>query len=232
MTCGTNYSPPLAPPRRRTGGAPHFPRRDSAAPGLRDHPESIHGRRADRRGRGPRNDRRRGCRTRDDPLNPKALVGILCLALARPLQAQSHDIRWWEAAAAVGTIGSYPCSIATSTIGSRISVRRTAIDSPKSSVAAASPRYSSRSAAHVAAGVVTGRPNLRRRRRAGPSLAGPGWSHTAGDEARRRPSASYAVTDPYVFKPFSQNDAFPVWPRDDGVSPLAASLSRRSTIVG
>ena len=153
------------------------------------------------------------------------LLGLSCLVLVRPLEAQSHEIRWWEAAAAVGTIGVV--SLFDRHLDDWFQDRR----SPNSDRLAKVFRHGGQPEVFLtvgggifAAGVVTGRPNLRRsgeRVLASLALAGITTLAIKRTMGRLRPNAA---TDPYVFKPFSHNDAFPSGHSTMAFA-LAASLS-------
>src|SRR5207247_3877249 len=91
------------------------------------------------------------------------LIGLSCLVLVRPLEAQSHEIRWWEAAAAVGTIGVV--SLFDRHLDDWFQDRRSSNSDRLAKVfrRGGQPEvFLTVGGGVFAAGVVTGRPNLRR----------------------------------------------------------------------
>jgi len=152
-----------------------------------------------------------------------ALAYLLC---ARPLLAQTqpaagHSVRWWEAAALMGVIGV--ASLADRGVDSWIQDQR----SSRSDAVARGFRNGGQpevvfgvAGGIVVAGVVSGRPGLRRsgvRVLSAVVVAGVTTAVFKGGMGRLRPSET---TDPYVFKPFTQHDAFP-----SGHSTMAFALA-------
>ena len=144
------------------------------------------------------------------------------MALRLPAQAQpGHDIRWWEAAAVVGVIGV--ASLADRGVDTWIQDQR----SSRSDAIARGFRNGGQPevvfgvpGAIIVAGVVSGRPGLRRSGlRVLSSVVVAGLTTGAIKEitGRTRPSD---VTDQYVFRPFTHNDAFP-----SGHSTMAFALA-------
>jgi membrane-associated phospholipid phosphatase len=145
-------------------------------------------------------------------------VKTCCLALASllivprlPAQEQpGHGIRWWEAAAVVGVIGV--ASFADRGVNTWIQDHRTS----RSDALARSFRTGGEPelvfgvpAAIIVTGVVGGRAGLRRsgvRVLSSVVVAGVTTAVIKEVAGRVRPSE---MTDPYVFKPFTHNDAFP-----------------------
>ncbi len=141
-----------------------------------------------------------------------ALAYLLC---ARPLPAQTqpaagHSVRWWEAAALMGVIGV--ASLADRGVDAWIQDQR----SSRSDAVARAFRNGGQpevvfgvAGGIVVAGIVSGRPGLRRSGvRVLSSVVVAGLTTAALKEVtgRLRPDQT---TDPYVFKPFTQHDAFP-----------------------
>ena len=139
------------------------------------------------------------------------LTLALQLLFAAGAQGQEgHNIRWWEAAIAVGAVGV--ASLADRSVNDWAQDQR----SSRSDAIARVFRNGGEPQVWLvagggifAAGVVSGRPNLRRSgARVLASLAVAGFTAVAIKKVvgRVRPSDT---NDPYLFKPFSKNDAFP-----------------------
>jgi len=132
---------------------------------------------------------------------------LLCVAGA---PAQGRSIRWWEAAIAVGAVGV--ASLADRGVDDWMQDRR----SSHSNALARVFRNGGEpavvfgiSGGILAAGLVSGRPTLQRRGgRVLASLAVAGFTTAAIKEitGRVRP---VDTNDPYLFRPFSNRDAFP-----------------------
>ena len=138
---------------------------------------------------------------------------LFCALIARPLDAQrpsGHDVRWWEAAAVVGVIGV--ASLADRGLDRWVQDQR----SSRSDAIARAFRNGGEPAVAfgipvsiVVAGVVSGRPSVSRsglRVLSSVVVAGVMTAAIKRVAGRLRPSST---TDPYVFKPFTHNDAFP-----------------------
>src|SRR6266550_363782 len=153
-------------------------------------------------------------------------LALACVLFARPLPAQtqpaaSHNVRWWEAAALVGVIGV--ASVADRGVDGWIQDQR----SSQSDAVARGFRNGGQpevvfgvAGGIVVAGVISGRPSLRRsgvRVLSSVVVAGVTTAVFKRGMGRLRPSET---TDPYVFKPFTQHDAFP-----SGHSTLAFALA-------
>lgn len=138
------------------------------------------------------------------------LALALQLLLVRHAQGQSHSIRWWEAAIAVGAVGVV--SLADRGANDWVQDQR----SSRSDAIARVFRNGGQPAVVfgigggiLAAGAISGRPNVRRSGgRVLASLAVAGLTSTAikAIAGRVRPADT---NDPYLFKPFSNRDAFP-----------------------
>ena len=143
-----------------------------------------------------------------------SLLVLLCQLLpltTAPAQRQpSHAVRWWEAAIAVGAVGLV--STIDHGVDGWVQDRRTT----NSDAIARVFRYGGQpevvfgvGGGILAAGVVSGRPDLQRR---GGRVLGSvvvAELTTAAIKAiagRVRPDST---SDQYLFRPFSQNDAFP-----------------------
>ena len=130
--------------------------------------------------------------------------------LAPGLSAQAHNIRWWEAAIVVGTVG------VASALDRRVDNWTQDQRSPGSDRVARVFKYGGEpvlifgvSGGILAAGVISGRPELTRRGgRVLASVVAAGLTTGALKEitGRFRPDNT---TDPYVFRPFTNHDAFP-----------------------
>lgn len=140
-------------------------------------------------------------------------VGLFLLSLAPRLEAQrepAHRVRWWEAAIAVGTVGVL--SVADRGLNDWMQDRR----SSRSDAWARAFRNGGQPevvfgvpGAIVLAGIVGGRPALRRsgvRVLGSVVLAGVTTGALKELTGRIRPAET---SDPYVFRPFSNHDAFP-----------------------
>ncbi len=139
-----------------------------------------------------------------------------CLAVAFqllvtvPLASQSRQPRWWEAAIVVGTIGA--ATLADRGLNGWIQSHRSqgADNVARAFKNGGEPEVTFGIGGGIlAAGVIGGRPALRRRGgRVLLSLAAAGLTTAAIKKAtgRLRPAES---TDPFLFKPFSSHDAFP-----------------------
>jgi hypothetical protein len=147
---------------------------------------------------------------------------LACVALlAPPLESQSHQIRWWEAAAAVGAIGI--ASLADRGVDNWVQDRRSA----RSDDIARVFRNGGQPevvfgvpGAMLLAGVVSRRPGLTRsggRVLASVVVAGLTTGTLKAIAGRVRPVDS---SDPFVFRPFSSHDAFP-----SGHSTMAFALA-------
>ena len=136
-------------------------------------------------------------------------VQLLCAAGAQG-QGEGHSIRWWEAAIAVGAVGV--ASVADRGVDDWVQDRRSSHSDAVARVFrnGGEPQvWLTIGGGIFAAGVVTGRPNLRRSGgRVLASLAVAGFTAAAIKEivGRVRPTDT---NDPYLFKPFSNHDAFP-----------------------
>jgi len=130
--------------------------------------------------------------------------------LAPGVTAQAHNIRWWEAAIVVGTVG------VASALDRRVDRWTQDQRSPGSDRVARVFKYGGEpvlvfgvSGGILAAGVISGRPDLERRGgRVLASVVAAGLTTGALKEitGRFRPDNT---TDPYVFRPFTNHDAFP-----------------------
>ena len=130
--------------------------------------------------------------------------------LAPGLSAQAHNIRWWEAAIVVGTVG------VASALDRRVDNWTQDQRSPGSDRVARVFKYGGEpvlifgvSGGILAAGVISGRPELTRRGgRVLASVVAAGLTTGALKEitGRFRPDNT---TDPFVFRPFTNHDAFP-----------------------
>ena len=130
--------------------------------------------------------------------------------LAPGVTAQAHNIRWWEAAFVVGAVGI------ASALDRRVDNWTQDQRSPGSDRAAQVFKYGGEpvlifgvSGGILAAGVISGRPDLERRGgRVLASVVAAGLTTGALKEitGRFRPDNT---TDPYVFHPFTNHDAFP-----------------------
>ena len=140
-------------------------------------------------------------------------VGVLLLSLAPRLEAQrepAHRVRWWEAAIAVGAVGVL--SVADRGTNDWVQDHR----SSRSDAWARAFRNGGEPevsfgvpGAIVLAGIVGGRPALRRsgvRVLSSVVLAGVTTGALKELTGRIRPTET---SDPYVFRPFSNHDAFP-----------------------
>jgi undecaprenyl-diphosphatase len=158
-----------------------------------------------------------------------SLLALLCQLLpltTAPAQRQpSHTIRWWEAAIAVGAVGL--ASTIDHGVDAWVQDRR----STHSDAIARVFRHGGQPeivfavpGIMLAAGVVSGRPDLERRggRVLGSVVvAGVTTAAIKAIAGRVRPSGT---SDQYLFRPFSQNDAFPSGHTTVAFA-LAASLS-------
>ena len=150
---------------------------------------------------------------------------LVIASLAQSQDTQPHVIRWWEVAAVVGTVGL--ASIADHGIDLWIQDHR----SSNSDAVAAVLRNGGEPALAVGvgggmalAGLISGHDGLRRsgeRVLAAVGVAGLTSVAIKFPVGRLRPSDT---DDPYVFKPFSGNDAFPSGHTTVAFA-LAASLS-------
>jgi membrane-associated phospholipid phosphatase len=138
---------------------------------------------------------------------------LVSLSIVARLPAQAppgHRVRWWEAAAVVGVIGA--ASLADHGVDFWIQDHR----SSRSDALAHAFRNGGEPelvfgvpAAMILTGVVGGRAGLRRsgvRVLSSVVVAGVTTGIMKEVAGRMRPSET---TDPYVFKPFTHNDAFP-----------------------
>lgn len=135
---------------------------------------------------------------------------LLPLASAPAQRQPSHDIRWWEAAIALGSIGAV--SLADRRVDNWIQDHRSA----RSNAVARAFRYGGEPelvfgipAGILAAGFISGNKNLQRsggRVVATVITAGITTAAIKVLVGRIRPDVT---DDPYTFKPFTQNDAFP-----------------------
>lgn len=155
-----------------------------------------------------------GFGARDWGDTPESRVCYIAIAfqllLPAPLQSQSEHTRWWEAAIVVGTIGA--ATLADRGLNNWIQSHR----SRDGDNLARAFRHGGEpevtfgiGGGILAAGVIGGRPALRRRGgRVLLSLAAAGLTTAAIKRVtgRLRPAET---TDPFVFKPFSSHDALP-----------------------
>ena len=138
------------------------------------------------------------------------LFGALCLVLARPVEAQSHSIRWWEIAAAAGTVGI--ATLFDRGIDDWIQDHRSSGSDHVAAVfkAGGGPAFFLGVGGGItAAGLISGKKSLARSgERVLASLLVAGVTTGAIKElaGRVRPDDTH---DPFVFRPFSRHDAFP-----------------------
>jgi membrane-associated phospholipid phosphatase len=135
---------------------------------------------------------------------------LLALASASAQRQPSHDIRWWEATIVLGSIGAV--SLADHRVDNWVQDHRSA----RSDAVAHVFRYGGEPelvfgipAGILAAGFISGNKNLQRSGGRVLATVITAGITTAGIKVlvgRVRPDAT---GDPYVFKPFTQNDAFP-----------------------
>jgi membrane-associated phospholipid phosphatase len=150
---------------------------------------------------------------------------LLPLSTAAAQRQPSHTIRWWEAAIAVGAVGLV--STIDHGVDGWVQDRRSTHGDAIARVFrhGGQPEvFLSVAGGILAAGVVSGRPDLQRRGgRVLGSLVIAGVTTVAikMGTGRVRPNAT---SDQYLFRPFSQNDAFPSGHTTMAFA-LAASLS-------
>ena len=138
------------------------------------------------------------------------LLGALCLVLTRPVDAQSHNIRWWEIAAAVGTVGI--ATLFDRGIDDWVQDHRSAGSDHVAAVfkTGGEPAFFLGLGGGItAAGLISGKKSLARsgeRVLASLLVAGVTTGSIKELVGRVRPDTTH---DPFVFRPFSQHDAFP-----------------------
>jgi membrane-associated phospholipid phosphatase len=138
------------------------------------------------------------------------VAALLQLLIAVPLASQSQHPRWWEAALVVGTIGA--ATLADRGLNGWIQSHRSpgGDDVARVFKNGGEPEVTFGIGGGIlAAGVIAGRPALRRSGgRVLLSLVAAGVTTAALKKVtgRLRPAES---TDPFLFKPFSSHDAFP-----------------------
>jgi membrane-associated phospholipid phosphatase len=138
-------------------------------------------------------------------------LAIACAVVLAPrAEAQSHSVRWWEAAVAIGAVGVV--SLADRGTNDWIQDHRSARSDDVARVFrnGGQPEVVfGLSGAILAAGVVSGRPDQRRRGGrvlASVAVAGLTTAVIKAAVGRLRPGET---SDPYRFKPFAHHDAFP-----------------------
>ncbi|HEV8509118.1 MAG TPA: phosphatase PAP2 family protein [Gemmatimonadales bacterium] len=138
-------------------------------------------------------------------------LAIACAVVLAPrAEAQSHSVRWWEAAVAIGAVGVV--SLADRGTNDWIQDHRSARSDDVARVFrnGGQPEVVfGLSGAILAAGVVSGRLDQRRRGGrvlASVAVAGLTTAVIKAAVGRLRPGET---SDPYRFKPFAHHDAFP-----------------------